>query len=245
MATGEATAQSNPNWSRDELILALDLYVREGALGDRHPLTVELSQILNSLPIHTVRPDRDRFRNANSVALKLANFQAIDPSYHGKGMSRGSALDAEVWASYRDSPELTAIASELRAGVVPERAFPVTPEEDEDGIREGRLLYRRHRARERNRALVTKKKRQVLSRGEPLACEVCGFDYAVVYGNRGEGYIECHHLVPLAEAGESTTSLTDLALVCANCHRMLHRSSFDPAALETLRGEMHAASESR
>lgn len=245
MATGEATAQSNPNWSRDELILALDLYVREGALGGNHPLTVELSQILNSLPIHSVRPDRDRFRNANSVALKLANFQAIDPSYHGKGMSRGSALDAEVWTSYRNSPDLLVIATELRAGVDPERAFPVTPEEDEEGVREGRLLYRQHRSRERNRALVTRKKRQVLLQGQPLACEVCGFDFAVVYGNRGDGYIECHHLVPLAEAGKSTTKLTDLALVCANCHRMLHRAALGPAALETLRREMRAISESR
>jgi hypothetical protein len=47
---------------------------------------VELSRVLNSLPIHTVRPDLERFRNPNGVALKLANFAALDPAYPGRGI---------------------------------------------------------------------------------------------------------------------------------------------------------------
>ncbi|MEZ5168539.1 MAG: hypothetical protein R2695_19445 [Acidimicrobiales bacterium] len=39
----------------------------------------------------------------------------------------------------------------------------------------------------------------------------------------GEGFIECHHTVPLAEGGERVSRLSELAL-CANCHRMIHRS---------------------
>ncbi|WP_308114324.1 HNH endonuclease [Streptomyces brasiliscabiei] len=35
--------------------------------------------------------------------------------------------------------------------------------------------------------------------------------------------MECHHVIPLHEAGEGQTKLIDLALVCANCHRMIHR----------------------
>ncbi|MFE3370907.1 HNH endonuclease [Streptomyces sp. NPDC059173] len=35
--------------------------------------------------------------------------------------------------------------------------------------------------------------------------------------------MECHHVVPLHEAGEGRTKLNDLALICANCHRMIHR----------------------
>ena len=35
---------------------------------------------------------------------------------------------------------------------------------------------------------------------------------------------ECHHTVPVSEYGSGArTQLRDLALVCANCHRMLHR----------------------
>lgn len=46
-----------------------------------------------------------------------------------------------------------------------------------------------------------------------------------IYGELGTGYIEAHHKVPVAliEEGE-TTKLSDLAALCANCHRMIHRN---------------------
>jgi predicted RNA binding protein YcfA (HicA-like mRNA interferase family) len=47
---------------------------------------------------------------------------------------------------------------------------------------EGRILTRIHRVRERNRALVEKKKQQVLKSEGRLACEGCGFDFACTYG---------------------------------------------------------------
>jgi 5-methylcytosine-specific restriction enzyme A len=58
--------------------------------------------------------------------------------------------------------------------------------------------------------------------GQALCCEVCGFDFEQTYGERGRGYIECHHIVPLHVAGPRTTRLVDLALLCANCHRIIH-----------------------
>jgi len=44
------------------------------------------------------------------------------------------------------------------------------------------------------------------------------------YGDHGDGFIECHHTKPVSElqVGEKT-KLSDLALVCSNCHRMIHR----------------------
>jgi len=45
------------------------------------------------------------------------------------------------------------------------------------------------------------------------------------YGNRGIGFIECHHTKPVSMLdGKSTTRIEDLALVCSNCHRMIHRT---------------------
>src|ERR1039458_2470519 len=87
----------NPDWAEDELILALDLYLRDGALDDRDTRIIELSELLNSLPIHTTRPDVERFRNPNGVALKLANFSALDPNYPGVGMGRAERGDLHVW----------------------------------------------------------------------------------------------------------------------------------------------------
>lgn len=89
---------------------------------------------------------------------------------------------------------------------------------------EGRVLLRLHRSRERSRRLVSRKKRIVLAQDGRLACEVCEFDFAEVYGPLGEGFAECHHTLPLSHpTGARRTQLDDLAVVCANCHRMLHR----------------------
>jgi 5-methylcytosine-specific restriction protein A len=57
-----------------------------------------------------------------------------------------------------------------------------------------------------------------------LACEACGFDFAAHYGDRGRGFIECHHTMPIATLAEGhKTHINHLALVCANCHRIIHR----------------------
>lgn len=56
-------------------------------------------------------------------------------------------------------------------------------------------------------------------------CVVCGFDFREVYGDLGTGYIEIHHKKPLYSLEDEIeiNPETDLAPVCSNCHRMLHR----------------------
>jgi len=54
----------------------------------------------------------------------------------------------------------------------------------------------------------------------------------------GEGFAECHHTLPMGQAaGERRTRLADLAVVCANCYRMLHRQPWHtvPQLRELLR----------
>ncbi len=88
---------------------------------------------------------------------------------------------------------------------------------------EGGEKYSTHKVRERNPALVKEKKQQAKEKGT-LACEACGFDFVKKYGSHGEGFIECHHIKPLHTLKKtSKTKLEDLALLCANCHRMIHR----------------------
>jgi hypothetical protein len=89
---------------------------------------------------------------------------------------------------------------------------------------EGRLYVLRHRLRERDARLRERKVDAVRRGGGSLSCEVCRFDFEETYGERGRGFIESHHIVPLHETGERTTRLDDLALLCANCHRMVQRS---------------------
>ena len=95
----------------------------------------------------------------------------------------------------------------------------------EPTYREGRRVLRAHYRRERNRTLVKNAKAQFKETHGRLFCEVCQFDFVEKYGAPGEGFIEAHHEDPLGETeGETETKVEDLKMVCANCHRMLHKT---------------------
>jgi len=96
---------------------------------------------------------------------------------------------------------------------------------------EGRQKLVIHLVRERNHSIIAAKK----AAAESLACEICGFDTTTVYG---EEYCEVHHLTPLAELKEDAeTSLDDLAIVCANCHRIIHLFA-PPLTLDQVREKL-------
>lgn len=105
---------------------------------------------------------------------------------------------------------------------------------------EGRSLRREHLRRERSRELVKEAKKLALKAPEGLSCRVCGFDFERVYGPRGRGFAEAHHTVPLAQytIGGAETRVDDLVIVCANCHRMLHRGPM--MTIEALRATLRA-----
>lgn len=93
----------------------------------------------------------------------------------------------------------------------------------EDGRIRMRLSI--HRSRERSLRAAKLASAIAASSDRRLHCEVpgCGFDFAAVYGELGAGFAEVHHLRALAEMdGPVETTLADLSVVCANCHRMIH-----------------------
>ncbi len=219
--------ERNPPWSRDELILALELFFRHrpNELSQTHPEIVKLSQTLNRLPIHSHRPDAERFRNGNGVYMKLSNFLRFDPDYGGAGLSRGGKAEEQVWNDFvGNREELRRIAHAITVGLDEAPIESQPPSDDgEESFHEGQVLYRMHRYRERNSSLVQRVKLRAVERGL-LACEVCDFDFGKMYGAIGQGFIECHHTVPVSEYEPGqVTRAGDLALVCSNCHRMLHR----------------------
>ena len=82
--------------------------------------------------------------------------------------------------------------------------------------------FRMHKRIERNAALVKKVKQR-----KGCNCEICGANFEQRYGAIGAGYIEAHHLKPLASLQSTRVALDpehDFAVLCANCHRMVHRS---------------------
>lgn len=223
----------SPSWHRDEIILALDLYRTLDAkdMTKNNPKVIELSKLLNELPIHEKSVQNEKFRNTNGVQLKLSNFKAIDPDFDGKGMSSYSKTDKEVFLEFMGKDEeLNAIANQIKQLIsnkdINYKLGQITDEEDEDyTAKEGKTIYKLHKLRERDRKINSKKKAQYFKKHGRLDCEVCEFDFYEKYGDLGKGFIEAHHRTPLSEIdGEDITRLQDLALVCSNCHRMLHRS---------------------
>ena len=105
---------------------------------------------------------------------------------------------------------------------------------------EGDFKVRSHRQRERSRelALMAKQVFREQNSGR-LFCEACGFDFGKTYG--APDFIEVHHRIPLCDLEPGTkTKLSDLAMVCANCHRMLHRGNPWPT-VDELKKKIEAA----
>ena len=95
---------------------------------------------------------------------------------------------------------------------------------DESEFPEGKEQEIKHKIRERNQALIKRAKDSFKKKHGHLYCEVCNFDFNKKYGDIGSDFIEAHHTVPISKlSGEVKTKLKDIALVCSNCHRMLHR----------------------
>ena len=102
--------------------------------------------------------------------------------------------------------------------------------------KEGRKQWATHLRRERSRKIVTAKKRRVLADTGRLCCEACDFDFEAQFGPELAGFCEVHHVVPLAEGGAvRDTAMSDLAVLCANCHRAIHRLGPKMPTIEELR----------
>ena len=88
---------------------------------------------------------------------------------------------------------------------------------------EGNPILQRHLRRERDLTLVRRKRSAVLAATGRLACEACQFDFQKCFPGLGAGFCEVHHTRALAQ-GERITKLGDLAILCSNCHRMIHKT---------------------
>lgn len=225
VAMAVTQGHGNPNWTRDETILALDVYFDTlgKSPGPSDPAIIALSDLLRALPYHENAARKPTFRNADGAAFKVQNLRSLATN---KGLKNVSRIDREVWAEFGDKPaEVKRLAVLIREGIRTERALLNPPSDDsgdDDEFYEGRQLTRLHRYRERRPEL----RRKLLSerRDTGLRCEVCGDEFAHLPPDLREAAFEAHHTIPIAAVGESRTKLKDMALLCATCHRLLHRA---------------------
>jgi 5-methylcytosine-specific restriction protein A len=243
------TPAENADWSWDEHVLALDLYMDnpQSPPGKTSKQIADLSATLGRLGERMDVQRNEKFRNTNGVYMKLMNFRRLDPAFQAEGkagLSQGAKGEQKVWDRFSGRrEELRQHAAAIRAAIA-DLAVPLaaSPDDEDDGTEEGAVILRLHQSRERDGRLSKKKKTKVLKDTGNLACEVCAFDFASQYGDHGVGYAEVHHIKPVSQLSKGEkTRLVDLAVVCANCHRMLHRKGLlDVALLRLMVGDRRA-----
>jgi len=198
-------------WSRDELIVAMNLYCKLpfGQLHHRNPVIIALANKLGRTP--------------GSVAMKLCNLASLDPVQQARGisgLSGASAGDRAVWEEFHKDWERLAFESEVLLARLDGK-----PVEEEAEIREDELP-REGRERER---VVRQRVNQRFFRTTVLAA----------YGGRccitGLGVQElliASHIVPWAR--DTANRVNPRNGLCLNA---LHDCAFDRGFI-TLSGNL-------
>lgn len=188
------------------------------------------------------RPEPERTRglkmdSAIQTAIKdklpirvilLAGKRRGDPDGPVTGPSKVSKrlLDPETWgvSSYDESTGKFVLKRGLKSHALMKHGNEF-PDVDASVLEatEGRKKWVQHFQRERDRRIIEAKKQQVLKDKGKLICEACDFDFTEFYQPHAVNFCEVHHRKPVAELkeGEKTT-LRDLAILCSNCHRVIH-----------------------
>lgn len=67
-------------------------------------------------------------------------------------------------------------------------------------------------------------------------CAACDTNFAELLNGRGTGVLQVHHRKQLSDSDRPPlTTLEDLAVVCANCHMLIHTNRRSPLSVEELR----------
>lgn len=112
-------------WTRDELIVAFNLYCRTpfGRIHNRNPEIISLAKAIG--------------RSPSALSWKLANFSRLDPAVIGRNLSgatHGSKLDQEIWEEFNSDWNKLAYESErLRARFLNLNLSETLKEEFPDG----------------------------------------------------------------------------------------------------------------
>lgn len=181
---------------------------------------VDLSDRLAALAADMVNIERIRAKDprlADAVEDHAAQVRVgLNTSELRRTANRLIELKSELFGQTNAGSALSLVEADEKPPV----------EAEEITGREGRILTRLHVYKERDKSLVKRSKdhyRRV--NGGKLQCEACGIVPVDLYGEAGERSIEAHHKTPIEELQpDSETKTSDLAMVCATCHRVIHSS---------------------
>ena len=94
---------SNRNWTREEIIVAINLYCKIPFKESRasHPLVKQYAELIGRSPA--------------AMNFKIGNLGRLDPTLRAKGITglrNGGKLDEIVWNEFMENPEAMAFESE-------------------------------------------------------------------------------------------------------------------------------------
>lgn len=208
----------NPPWTRDEVILGLDVLFSMDTknFSVENEAIIELSKLLNSLPLIPLSERDETFRNPAGVSNQLSRFWG---SLKREGRrARVNALYYVVYEEFRDNlDDLKKIATAIR-GNSPSTSlsFPVNSVEGQS-FPEGKILFFLHHNIEYNQCMIVSEESKI--------CSICGFNPQTAYHLRETArFLDPHLLVPPQDMRpEMRFSGKDFITVCPNCHQVLHQ----------------------
>lgn len=94
----------SPNWTREELVLALNLYMKLpfGRISSRTPEIQHLANLIG--------------RTANAASMRLSNFASVDPFHQNrgiKGLTGGIRQVKPIWDEFYENKEALLFESEM------------------------------------------------------------------------------------------------------------------------------------
>lgn len=141
----KTTGWGNPKWTREETILALELYHKSANTvpGPNDPRVVQLSELLRRNPVHAQDARKPSFRNPDGVGLKLQN---IKQAATGHGLGIKSKMDQAIWDELGNRPaDVRKLAGFIRSAIAELDEVPDASGEEE--FQEGRSYTQLHKRR--------------------------------------------------------------------------------------------------
>ncbi|WP_207642477.1 hypothetical protein [Desulfosporosinus sp. I2] len=206
------------SWTRDEVILGLDVLFSHGRrhLSMDSEAIIDLSNLLNRLPIIPIAKRNDTFRNTAGVSSQLSRF-LWSLKYNEKHANIGRIFTI-IYEEYKERPgELHEIAQAIRRNESVIRQVGFGASEEADGFPEGAILCHLHRHLEHQQGFQFKNR--------VAQCAICCVRVDHIYGSLPNvQFLEPHLLVPPTEISPDMTYVEEyFIMVCPNCHSILHQ----------------------
>ena len=163
-------------WTREELILALNLYLKLpfGKLDARTPEIIHLGKIIG--------------RNANAVSMRLNNFASVDP-YHQqrgiKGLVGGKKQVQPIWDEFIDDKEELIFESER---ILAKKEHISIEKKYSDSLKDIEHLKGKYKIREVKTRINQDVFRTIVLANYDFKCAITGIDIS--------GLLKASHIIP-------------------------------------------------